>query len=116
MRFLERLRRAHPAGDSVDAAQAKELQDAGALIIDVRESYEWAAGHVPGAKHIPLNQVASRLPDLPADREIVFMCQSGMRSLSATRTAQLAGRDGVRSLSGGIGAWLRAGLPLVRGE
>ena len=53
----------------VDATEAKRRQDAGALVVDVRRPDEWSEGHVAGAIHIPLDQLAARLHELPADRE-----------------------------------------------
>jgi rhodanese-related sulfurtransferase len=116
LRFLERLGLARLAEDSIDAAQAKVLEDSGALIIDVREPYEWEAGHVPGARNIPLRDLPAQLPDLPADGPLIFMCQTGVRSLAALRTARASGRADLRNLGGGIGAWQRAGLPIVKGQ
>ena len=54
-------------------------------LLDVREDDEWAAGHIAGAQHIPLGQLATRLAELPRDRAIVSVCRTGGRSEAATR-------------------------------
>ena len=99
----------------VDADEAKRRQDAGALVVDVREPDEWAAGHVVGALHIPLGTLSSRSQELPADRELLFICRSGNRSLTGAKQARSAGRDHVASIAGGTVAWIRHGLPVERG-
>lgn len=85
---------------------------AGAWLLDVREPVEWAAGHIDGARHIPLGQVPARLAELPADADVIVVCKVGGRS--AQVTAYLADR-GYRAtnLRGGVVAWLAAGKPLV---
>ena len=74
------------------------------LLLDVREPSEFAAGHVPGAVLMPLGQVAARMGELPADREIAVICRSGARSGRAT---QLLTAQGLRAqnVAGGMLAW-----------
>jgi rhodanese-related sulfurtransferase len=84
----------------------------GALLVDVREPWEWSAGRVAGARHVPLGQLPKRADELPRDREVVVVCRSGNRSAHATRMLQGAGIDAV-NLYGGLRAWSAAGLPLV---
>jgi rhodanese-related sulfurtransferase len=80
--------------------------------IDVRSATEFAAGHVPGAINIPMDEIESRLGDLRVEGHTVLVCQSGKRA-EMTR-GLLAGRCGDLSvLSGGTDAWKNAGLPLV---
>jgi rhodanese-related sulfurtransferase len=97
---------------SVSAAQAAALAADGAILLDVREPYEWQAGHAPQARHIALSQVSRRAAELPRGRAVVTVCRSGARS---ARAAALLARDGreVSNLSGGMHAWARAGLPVV---
>jgi adenylyltransferase/sulfurtransferase len=79
--------------------------DAGRLqLVDVRESHEWATGRLPGARHVPLATLPQRLPDLAADKTLVFICASGGRSMTACRFAAEAGRTTV-NLAGGMHAW-----------
>lgn len=99
--------------ESVAPAKAKELQDAGALLIDVRESHEYKSGHAPGAKHISLGVLDRRLKEIPKEREILVICQSGMRSEQAARLLSSNGYN-VTNVSGGMVNWQRAGMKVVR--
>jgi rhodanese-related sulfurtransferase len=90
--------------------EADGLVAAGALLLDVREDGEWAAGHVVGAVHVPLGQLAERVDDLPEDRQMVVVCRSGVRSAHAAVFLLASGFDAV-NLTGGMRAWARAGLP-----
>lgn len=96
----------------VDPQQADELRRAGARVVDVRRDDEWAAGHIEGAEHVPLDQLAARADEL-GEGPIVFCCAVGERSLMAAQALTGAGRDAV-SLAGGIGAWENAGLPITK--
>ena len=100
----------------VDARAAHELiaQDPAAVLLDVREPHEFAAGHIEGAKLIPLGQLESRLAELPANRPVLCICRSGARSLTATRRLQVTGRI-AKNLRGGMLGWAEAGLPIRRG-
>ncbi len=102
-----------PAVPSLTPAEAHRLQRAGALLIDVREPDEWRGGHAPGAKLIPLGQLAAKFPALPRDREILFICRSGNRSARATDAAREAGLR-ASNVSGGMIAWAQAKLPIER--
>jgi NADPH-dependent 2,4-dienoyl-CoA reductase/sulfur reductase-like enzyme/rhodanese-related sulfurtransferase len=73
----------------------------GAFILDVREPAELAVEHVPGAVNIPLDQLRSRIDELPRDREIHVICRSGQRAYSATRVLVQNGFD-ARNVSGGM--------------
>jgi rhodanese-related sulfurtransferase len=86
----------------------------GAVVIDVREPFEYVEGHVPGARLMPLGQLPSRVGDLPRNVAVYVVCASGNRSLSAAGFLAAAGID-AWSVAGGTGAWIRAGRPLVRG-
>ena len=93
----------------VDPQRADELRREGARVVDVRRNDEWATGHIDGAEHVPLDQLAARADEL-GEGPILFYCAVGERSLMAAQALSGAGRDAV-SLAGGIGAWQRAGLP-----
>ena len=68
----------HPVDvTDIDPAEADRLVAAGALLLDVREDDEWAAGHAPAAVHLPMGQVVDRIGELPTDRTIVCMCRVG---------------------------------------
>ena len=99
-----------PALD-VTPAEAAARVAAGAVLLDVREDSEWAAGHVPGATHIPLGQLASRVGELPADTPVMVICRSGNRSQEGRDILLAAGLTQVASVNGGSKAWRDAGLP-----
>ncbi len=85
------------------------------VLIDVREPEEFAAGHVPGARNIPLSEVARRSSELPAGATVLVLCQIGGRSAAACQV--LAGRlhgSRVINVEGGTSAWQAAGFPLER--
>ncbi len=103
-----------PQVPEVNPTEAYERQQAGALIVDVREPDEWNAGHIPGARLIPLGQLPQRLNELDPAREIVLVCRSGNRSAQATVLLQRAGFTRVANLAGGMIAWSRARLPVTR--
>jgi hydroxyacylglutathione hydrolase len=81
-------------------------------VVDVRSATEWAAGHIPGAIHIPLGYLNERLGEIPTGRPIVVQCQGGGRSSIAASVLEQAGRGDVANLSGGITAWAAAGFPI----
>jgi sulfur-carrier protein adenylyltransferase/sulfurtransferase len=84
------------------------------LLLDVRQPDEFRAGHVTGAKLIPLNELEKRVGELPRDRKIICICRSGSRSGAATRMLAKAGYD-VANMRGGMIAWNQAGLPVKKG-
>lgn len=73
-------------------------------MLDVREPEEWAAGHIKGAKHIPLGQVLERLRELDADEELIVICRSGNRSGLACELLEEKGFN-VVNMTGGLMAW-----------
>jgi phage shock protein E len=92
-------------GGNVGSAQARQLVQAGARLVDVRTPSEFAAGHIPGAINIPLQQLDSRLTELqPKDTPVVLYCRSGGRSGSATRVLKNAGFAAVHYL-GPMSRW-----------
>jgi len=104
--------RSDDAAGEVDPAGVQELVAQGALLVDVRDGWEWAAGRAPGARHMPLDQLPGRLGELPRDRKVVVVCRSGNRSAQVMRMLRGAGVDAV-NLAGGLRAWSATGLPLV---
>ena len=90
------------------AARAGEDQP---LVLDVREDWEWEAGHIAESVHIPLGELGSRIGELPGDRPIVVVCRSGSRSQMVADAMAEAGWD-TANLAGGLLAWHAAGLPL----
>lgn len=98
------------------AVQASDLDPidpvpAGWAVLDVREAVEWAAGRIEGAVHIPLADLPDRLDDLP-EADLLVVCRSGGRSERAAQWLSMNGWDAF-NLSGGLFAWVGAGLPLT---
>ena len=92
-------------GGNVGSAQARQLVQAGARLVDVRTPSEFAAGHIPGAINIPLQQLDSRLMELqPKDIPVVLYCRSGGRSGNAARVLKNAGFAAVHDL-GPMSRW-----------
>jgi rhodanese-related sulfurtransferase len=87
----------------------------GALVIDVRETFEYLAGHVPGALLVPLAELPRRLRELPTDRPVSVICATGNRSLAPADLLTAHGVDAV-SVAGGTSGWMRAGHPIVSGS
>lgn len=86
-----------------------------AVVLDVREPDEWAAGHAPGAVHIPLGEVPARLDELPeTDEPLPVVCRSGGRSQRAVQWLVQQGFE-VVNVDGGMRAWGAAGKPLTGG-
>jgi glyoxylase-like metal-dependent hydrolase (beta-lactamase superfamily II)/rhodanese-related sulfurtransferase len=83
-----------------------------AYLLDVREPEEFARGHIPGTVNIPQADLATRLGDLPRDRPIMTICQSGMRSLRSAQFLAQQGFQRVATIAGGTGAWRAAGRPM----
>ncbi len=83
-----------------------------ARILDVREDYEWEAGHIDGAVHIPLDQLPARLGELDPDADLHVVCRGGGRSQRAAEWLEGNGYTAI-NVSGGMGAWLEAGRPMV---
>jgi molybdopterin/thiamine biosynthesis adenylyltransferase/rhodanese-related sulfurtransferase len=94
--------------DEVDPAEVSEHLGNGITLIDVRESEEWDAGHIPGATHVPRGYLESRIEGAAPDRDarVVVYCASGTRSALAAHTLQdLLGYENVASMTGGITLW-----------
>lgn len=81
-------------------------------ILDVREPYEWQAGHIDGAVHIPVDQVPERLEELDPDDDVHVICRTGGRSSRVTQWLTHNGYTAI-DVSGGMGAWMDADKPMV---
>jgi rhodanese-related sulfurtransferase len=84
-----------------------------AYVLDVREDDEWAAGHAPGAHHLPMMELPARIAEVPADRDVAVICRSGGRSAQVVAYLMRNGWDQVRNVEGGMGEWAAAGRPVV---
>ena len=82
------------SGGHVSGAQARALvSDEGATLLDVRSVAEYAAGHVEGAKNIPVQELEARMGEVPTSTPVVVYCQSGGRSAAAARMLRTAGYE-----------------------
>jgi rhodanese-related sulfurtransferase len=84
----------------------------GATVLDVREDYEWVAGHAEGALHIPLDQLPARLDELDPDEDLYLICRTGGRSFRAAQWLVGQGYSAL-NVAGGMDQWLETGKPLV---
>jgi rhodanese-related sulfurtransferase len=98
----------------VDVDTLAEAHAEGAVVLDVRNPDEYEAGHVPGAKLIPLGELGARQEEIPDGDPIYVVCASGGRSLTATKAMVQAGYRAV-SVAGGTKAWVETGRPVVTG-
>lgn len=99
--------------ESVGVAEAqRRIEQQGAFVVDVREPWEYEAGHVPGAVSIPQADLALRLSRIPRDRDVLVVCASGRRSLRATQFLKGLGYERVMNIDGGTTAWREAGFPV----
>jgi rhodanese-related sulfurtransferase len=96
---------------AVDAAAVP----ADAILLDVREHDEWAAGHADGAVHIPMGEVVDRISEVPEGAQVHVMCKAGGRSAQVTQYLIAQGVDAV-NVSGGMLDWEAAGRPVVDGS
>jgi rhodanese-related sulfurtransferase len=116
----EVARRAYLGPEDTEAVGTDELLrrlDSGdAVVLDVRPAQEYAGGHLPGAIHIPLEELAGRLSELSTDREIVAYCR-GQYCVLAHDAVRLLNADGreARRAAEGILEWRLAGLPIETG-
>jgi rhodanese-related sulfurtransferase len=104
-------------GAKLSASAATQLINRrNAVVVDVRESGEYAAGHLPQAKHAPLGELQGKAGSLAKNKEtpIILVCQTGQRAGRAQAVLKQAGYSEVYSLEGGLAAWQQAGLPVVK--
>lgn len=95
--------------------EAYEKYEAGVFLLDVRTPEEWNEFHAPNTTFIPLDELASRVDELPKDQEIVVVCRSGNRSQQGRDILLNAGFEQVTSMAGGLNEWRSSGYPTVSG-
>lgn len=96
-------------GTNINVVELKEKMDskpANVVYLDVRTPMEFKSNKIKGFKNIPVDQVPNRLGEIPKDKEIVVICQSGARSSSAVRFLKQNGYENIINVSGGMGAWM----------
>jgi rhodanese-related sulfurtransferase len=122
--FQRRVEEARKRVREVSTEQAKAVldKDQTAIVVDVRESHEWTAGHIPGVLHVPLGQLQAQA-DPSSERAnpaltcglgapIIAYCARGERSLLAADTLQQLGYTNVASMRGGFMDWAKRGYPV----
>lgn len=105
------------ANDVNPAAATLLINREDAQVIDVREAEEFAAGHLPEAKNVPLAKLSDRISEIERfkDKPVIVCCASGMRSGKACGELRKLGFAKIHNLSGGIDAWVGAGYPVKKG-
>lgn len=103
-----------PASPEEDLDTFADAYAAGANVLDVRRHDEWEELHVAGAVHIPLDELATRLGDVPGGDPVHVICKSGGRSLTGAAVLLEAGRDAI-SVAGGTDGWAASGRPVATG-
>ncbi len=103
----------NPHNGSVTVSEAQDqLLANDAVLIDVRTSMEYGCGHAAGAVNIPLNALASRAGEIPKDKTVLVICQSGHRSAMGVSELYSHGFEDVVNVAGGTSAWRQAALPV----
>jgi len=105
----------------VDSDEAKQILDskpADTVVVDVRRDDEWVTGHVTGAIHIPIDDLADRIDQVPQDRKVLFICAAGVRSGLACEVASSMGYDteNLYNIEDGTPAWIAGGHPTSHGN
>jgi rhodanese-related sulfurtransferase len=98
----------------VTPTAANEAVGNGAMLIDVREQWEYDELHIPGAVLIPLGELPNRVSEIPVDRDVYVHCRMGGRSARAVDYLRTFGHPRSYNVTGGIEAWNEAGLPVER--
>lgn len=104
-------------GASVSPLEATlKINREDAIVLDVREAEEFARGHVPNSRHLPVGQIDKRVSELQKfkARPLIVVCHSGSRSGAACGALRKHGFEKVFNLAGGMGAWEQAGQPVTR--
>ncbi|GAB4446523.1 MAG: hypothetical protein Kow0031_29160 [Anaerolineae bacterium] len=100
---------------NIDAQTVEQLRSRDdVVVLDVREDWEYAEGHVPGAVLLPLGQIPNRVSDIPTDKTVLVVCRSGNRSNQATQFLRQQGFENVHNMTGGMISWQQAGFDIEK--
>lgn len=96
---------------------AEMYEDEDTVVVDVRRADEYASGHVTGALSIPVDDILTRIDELPTDKKILFICAQGVRSGLAAEMAGAMGMDteNLYNIEDGTPGWIEQGLPTSYG-
>lgn len=116
MLIAELLRGRAGAGGLSPVEATQLINRENAVVVDVREVAEFATGHLPNARNIPLGELEKRSGELAKfkNKPLILVCQSGARSGRAMATVKAAGFDKVYNLAGGVAQWRKDNLPIVK--
>jgi rhodanese-related sulfurtransferase len=99
----------------VDVAGLEAARVGGAVVIDVRNPDEYERAHIPGARLVPLPELAERIDEVPTEREVYVVCAVGSRSARAAQLLRSKGIDAI-NVAGGTKAWIESGRPTATGS
>jgi rhodanese-related sulfurtransferase len=103
------------AGATLGTLQATRLiNDSGAVVLDVRSADEYAGGHLPNSRNIPVADIDKRAAELPGGKPVIVVCATCSWAARAAAALRKTGRADVYCLEGGVSGWQQAGLPVVR--
>jgi rhodanese-related sulfurtransferase len=117
MLFWPEIQRLASGGAQLGTLDATRLMNQGTtLVLDIRESEDYASGHLPRARHIPLSQLSNRVGEIGKFKEksVLVTCKTGNKAGAATRLLKAAGFKNVFELRGGVNAWQQASLPVEK--
>ena len=103
---------------SIDISPEKARQlveSGGAVLVDVRENWEWMTSRIPGATLIPMSELPQRIGEIPTDRPVVAYCAVGQRSAAVVEALRQMGHDRAYNIAGGIVAWMNGQYPVEAG-
>jgi rhodanese-related sulfurtransferase len=104
-------------GAQIGTLEATRLMNqGGTLVLDIREAPDYATGHLPKARHIPLSQLSKRVDEIVRfkDKPVIVTCRNGAKAAGAARVLKQAGFSKVLALRGGVDAWQQASLPVEK--
>ncbi len=104
-------------GTQISTLEATRLMNQGAtLVLDVRDAPDFASGHLPRARHIPIKELSKRVEEIGKykDKPVIITCRNGSRAGAASRFLKRAGFTTVYQLKGGLAAWQQASLPVEK--
>lgn len=108
------LGRARGGSGGVDTLVATQMvNQKHAVFIDVRSAEDYAKGHIPQARSLPLDQIEGRAQTLPKNKPLIVVCATGRNAGAAATQLKAKGLENVVTLSGGMAAWQQAGLPVT---
>jgi rhodanese-related sulfurtransferase len=97
---------------TISPAEAKDLMNQGAVLVDIRDADEHAREHIPGATNLALSEIKPGRPELESPRAVIYHCRSGARTMANAAALNEAAACEAYVVEGGLEAWRKAGLPV----